>query len=102
VADGQEDGLVFPPRALEGLVTPREPVNRIVGVLLQVRTSFVRESIHPLPHFPISSLPHASLPHCPIAPLPHCLIASLPLTASHSVLAGAAGTCCGRCLRSRA
>ena len=45
VADAQQDRLVFALRLLERLGTPRIPVDRIVGVLEEVRAGFVGEAV---------------------------------------------------------
>ena len=45
VADAQEDGLVFALCLLECLTAPRKPVDRIPGVLEQVRARLIGESI---------------------------------------------------------
>ncbi len=45
VADGKENGFVLGLRAVESLIAPRIPVNRIVGVLQQVRAGFVRQAV---------------------------------------------------------
>jgi hypothetical protein len=45
VADGKEDGLVLPPRPLEGLVPPGEPVHGIAGVLKEIRALFLEKAV---------------------------------------------------------
>src|SRR5216117_2674098 len=45
VADAQEDRFVFLLGPLECLSSPRVPINRILGVLEQVRTRFFSEAI---------------------------------------------------------
>ena len=45
VADAEQDQLVFCRRALKRLRTPGIPVHRIVGVLQQIRTSFVDQPV---------------------------------------------------------
>ena len=45
VADRQQDRLVFAPRPTQRLRSPRLPIDRVVGMLPQVRTGFVRESV---------------------------------------------------------
>src|SRR5262249_2619343 len=45
-ADRHEDGLVVAPRVCEGFLAPRIPVDRVGGVLQEVRAALVRESIH--------------------------------------------------------
>jgi hypothetical protein len=46
IPDGQEDRLVLLARALERLLTPRVPVDGVVGVLKEVRTGFGGEAVH--------------------------------------------------------
>ena len=48
VADRQQDRHVALGRRGEGLVAPRVPVDRVVGVLPQVRAGLVGESVHPI------------------------------------------------------
>ena len=45
IADGEEDGLVLPPRLLERLLPPGEPVHGVFRVLSQIRGFFVYQSI---------------------------------------------------------
>ena len=45
VADAEENRFVITLRLLERLAAPWKPVDRIVGVLEQVRTGFLGESI---------------------------------------------------------
>src|ERR1019366_3659232 len=54
VADGKEDGLVFPTGFFEGVRPPRKPVHRIVSVLQQVRTLLTGKSVGM--HIPLSGL----------------------------------------------
>lgn len=46
VADAEEHGLAFGPRPREGLLPPREPVDGVVGVLLQVRARLEDQAVH--------------------------------------------------------
>jgi hypothetical protein len=41
VADAEKDRLIFLPGLLKGLLSPRVPVNRVVGVLQEIRTALV-------------------------------------------------------------
>ncbi len=45
IADRQQNRFVFGAGAVECLVTPRIPIDRVVGMLQQVRTGLLRESI---------------------------------------------------------
>ena len=45
VADGQEDGPAEPLRGLEGLVPPRVPVDRVVGVLPEVGARLEEQAV---------------------------------------------------------
>jgi hypothetical protein len=45
VADAQQHGLVLGARFREGLFAPRVPVDRIVGVLQEIRTRFINKMI---------------------------------------------------------
>ena len=48
VADREQDRLVLGARARERLLAPRVPVDRVVGVLLEVGAGFLREAVrHP-------------------------------------------------------
>ena len=47
VADGEKDRLVLCPRPLEGLVSPRVPVDRVIRVLEEVRARLSGEAVHP-------------------------------------------------------
>src|SRR5438132_11321950 len=53
IADAQQDQLVFFCCFIERFCTPREPVDRIVGMLQKIRASFVDEPVRHL-----SSVPH--------------------------------------------
>jgi hypothetical protein len=46
VADRNEDGLVLGAGFGERLVAPRVPVDRVGGVLEEVRAGFLREAVH--------------------------------------------------------
>ena len=46
VADGDEQRLVLGARALERLVAPLVPVDRVLGVLEEVRARSPREAVH--------------------------------------------------------
>src|SRR5690606_899792 len=48
-ADAEQDGLVLPPGALEGLLAPRVPIHRVVGMLAQVWAGFVDQPVGVLP-----------------------------------------------------
>src|SRR6202011_2529523 len=45
VADAQQDRLVFGPRSRQRLLAPWIPVDRVVGMLEEVRTGLLREPI---------------------------------------------------------
>jgi len=45
VADGEKDRLVFLFRAPECLLRPREPVDRVMGVLQQIGAVFARQPV---------------------------------------------------------
>ena len=46
VADGDEERLVLGPSALERLVAPLEPVDRVLGVLEEIGRGRAREAVH--------------------------------------------------------
>ena len=46
VADREQDRLVLRPRPRERLLAPRVPVDRVVGVLEQVRAGLAGEAVH--------------------------------------------------------
>ncbi len=46
VADGEEHGAILGTRACEGLLAPRIPVDRVLGVLTEVRAGRTPESVH--------------------------------------------------------
>ena len=46
VADREQDRLLLAPRAGEGLLAPRVPVDRVAGVLQQIRACLVGEAVH--------------------------------------------------------
>jgi hypothetical protein len=45
IPDAQKNGLVFPFRLLKRLRPPRIPINRVVGVLKEVRGFFVDQTV---------------------------------------------------------
>jgi hypothetical protein len=45
VTDGEEDRLVFLFRFFKGLIAPREPIDRIIGMLEQIGALFVDQSV---------------------------------------------------------
>src|SRR5262249_53706147 len=49
VANGEQQRFVFSPRFLERLRSPRKPVYRVMGMLEEIRTCFVNETIGILP-----------------------------------------------------
>jgi len=48
ITNGKKDGLVLCPSLLKGFLTPRVPVHRIIGVLEEVGTDLVYQSIESL------------------------------------------------------
>ena len=62
VADRQEDGTVLGPGPGEGLLAPRVPVHRVVGVLAEIGTRLRGQSVHgPEPTTPAAAAAH---PRC--------------------------------------
>ena len=55
VADGEEDRAVLVAGARERLLPPRVPVDRVVGVLEEIRTGRVSQPIHVAPSFAAES-----------------------------------------------